>query len=125
MSSPLTLAVLYITRSPARLVVALFISPPSLVSYLYARRTKIWMKRYGTGALFRPLHILVGRSYSRDCSQCLLQLPVATDQTVCRTVVAEVGFGFALEFRNDALRENLAEFDAPLVERIDVPDDAL
>ena len=31
----------------------------------------------------------------------------------------------ALEFRDDALRQHLAEFHAPLVERIDLPDGAL
>src|SRR6516164_5017697 len=34
-------------------------------------------------------------------------------------------FRRALKFRNDALRENLAELDAPLIERIDVPDRTL
>ena len=29
------------------------------------------------------------------------------------------------EFRDDSLRQNLAELHAPLIERIDVPDDAL
>src|SRR5262249_5012194 len=42
--------------------------------------------------------------YNRNSSQGLLLLPVATDQAVGRTVVAEAGFGFALKFRNNALR---------------------
>src|SRR5689334_6987791 len=31
----------------------------------------------------------------------------------------------ALEFRNDAVGKHFAEFDAPLVERIDIPDGTL
>src|ERR1700733_10196608 len=34
-------------------------------------------------------------------------------------------FLFALELRDDTLRQHLAQLDAPLVERIDVPDRAL
>ena len=37
----------------------------------------------------------------------------------------EFGLGGVFDFRNDALRQNLAEFDAPLVERINVPNGAL
>ncbi len=36
-----------------------------------------------------------------------------------------VGSACALEFRDDALGQHLAQLDAPLVERVDVPDDAL
>ena len=39
--------------------------------------------------------------------------------------MAERGSFLALEFGYDALGEDLAQFDAPLVERIDVPDDTL
>ena len=35
------------------------------------------------------------------------------------------GFDLALEFRNDALSQDLAEFYAPLVKRIDLPDGTL
>src|SRR5215472_1405416 len=34
-------------------------------------------------------------------------------------------FGLVLQFRRNALGQNFAEFDAPLIERIDVPDHAL
>src|SRR5215471_1159993 len=51
-----------------------------------------------------------------------LQRPVATDECVGRGVVAEFGLGGALQFREDRHRERLAEFDAPLVERVDAPD---
>ena len=39
--------------------------------------------------------------------------------------MAELGLCLALEFGDDALGQHLAQFDAPLVERVDVPDDAL
>src|SRR5262249_56151769 len=53
------------------------------------------------------------------------QLAVAPDQRVSRAVVPKLGFRRALELGNDALRELLAEFDAPLIEGIDLPDRAL
>ena len=37
----------------------------------------------------------------------------------------EFGIGLAFQFGGDAVGEDFAEFDAPLVEGIDVPDDAL
>ena len=37
----------------------------------------------------------------------------------------ELGFFRAFELGDDALRENFSELDAPLVERIDLPDGAL
>src|SRR5438309_8982274 len=39
--------------------------------------------------------------------------------------MAERGLWLALQFRDDALSQHLAQFDAPLVERIDAPDRAL
>jgi len=39
--------------------------------------------------------------------------------------MVELRLGLAFKFGNDALGENLSEFDAPLIEGIDVPDDAL
>src|ERR1700674_472895 len=50
---------------------------------------------------------------------------VAADQRVCRAVVRQWRLGRAFEFGNGPLRQHLAELDAPLIERIDVPDDAL
>ena len=53
---------------------------------------------------------------------------VAPDQRVGGTVVRErrAHFGLrAVEFGNDPLGEDLTEFDAPLIERVDVPDHAL
>src|SRR5690606_32509878 len=51
--------------------------------------------------------------------------PVPPDQRVRRGVVPELGFGLGRELRRDPGRELLAELDAPLVERVDVPDRAL
>src|SRR5580658_2745248 len=55
----------------------------------------------------------------------LPQFAVAADQAVCGTVVREFRLGGTFDFRNDALRQKFAEFHAPLVERINVPDRAL
>src|SRR5262249_13758325 len=54
-----------------------------------------------------------------------LELAVATDQGVRRAVVVEPGLRVALELRDDALGQGLAELDAPLVEGVDLPDRAL
>ena len=37
----------------------------------------------------------------------------------------ELGLFLAFQFRDDALGKHLSQFDAPLVERINLPDDAL
>ena len=39
--------------------------------------------------------------------------------------MGQLGFILALELRNDPLGKNFAQLHAPLVERIDIPDDAL
>ena len=39
--------------------------------------------------------------------------------------MCELGWCWAFEFGNDALGQRLSQLDAPLVERIDVPDHAL
>ena len=54
-----------------------------------------------------------------------LQLSVSADQVVRRTVVGERGFRLGFEFRDDALGQDFAELDAPLVEGVDLPDGAL
>src|SRR5690349_14247385 len=58
-------------------------------------------------------------------SWSLLELPVAPYQVVRRAIMSKSGFHLALEFRNDALGQHLAQLDAPLIERVDVPDGAL
>src|SRR6516164_11465890 len=47
------------------------------------------------------------------------------DQRIRRTVVTKLGLCFAFEFGDDVQRQYLAELDAPLVERVDVPYRAL
>ena len=39
--------------------------------------------------------------------------------------MSKPGFHLALEFRDDALGQHLAQLDTPLIERVDVPDGAL
>src|SRR5271157_586852 len=56
---------------------------------------------------------------SREC----FELAIMADQRIGRTVMAKLGL--CREFGDDALGKDLAELDAPLVERIDVPDSAL
>src|SRR6266850_4271590 len=51
----------------------------------------------------------------------LLFPPITTDQGVGRTVVRKHRFGCALEFRNDALGQRLAQLDTPLIEGVDTP----
>src|SRR5262245_30116846 len=68
------------------------------------------------GASFTP-------SPRKSC--ILLELAVTSNQVIGRTVVREFGLFLALQFRNDPLREHLAEFHTPLIERVDIPDHAL
>src|SRR5207247_11453405 len=65
-----------------------------------------------------------GGGRSRGSSWAHFQLPDATDQAVRRAVVTERWLCLALELRNDALGQRLAELDAPLIERVDLPDGA-
>src|SRR5690606_18986096 len=57
-------------------------------------------------------------------SSSCFERPVTPDQLVGRTVVGELGLRI-LELGDDALREHFAELDAPLVERVHIPDHAL
>src|SRR5882672_6808210 len=50
---------------------------------------------------------------------------VASDQSIGRAVMREFRRRRALEFRDDAGGQNLAQFHAPLVEGVDIPDRAL
>src|SRR6187551_3437592 len=61
-------------------------------------------------------------AYKHTLSPILLQPAVAPDQRVRRAVVRELGLGCALELRDNALRKHFAELDAPLIERVDLPD---
>src|SRR5579862_2208740 len=51
--------------------------------------------------------------------------PIAANQCVGRAVVTQNRLSFAIELGNDLLCKYLAEFNSPLVERVDVPNDAL
>src|SRR5262249_11169429 len=62
---------------------------------------------------------------SRESSCGLLVLPVSPDQICRRAVVLQRPLFLRFELRNDLLREHLAEFNAPLIERIDSPNHAL
>ena len=55
----------------------------------------------------------------------LSQLAIAANQSIRRAVVLQLGFGVALELGDDPFGQDLAKLDAPLVERVDVPDRAL
>src|SRR5260370_6774016 len=61
------------------------------------------------------------RASSLWSSRCAPQAAVAADQVVGGTIVAELGGGLALQLRDNALRQYLAQFDAPLIEGIDIP----
>src|SRR4051794_32363294 len=49
------------------------------------------------------------------------QFEVAAEQIVRRTIMFEFRLGPALKLGNDALGQDLAQFNAPLIERINVP----
>ena len=61
----------------------------------------------------RQLHVFL-RSPSRGLGP--LHFSVAADEAVGRTVMAELRLGEVLQFRDDALGEDLAKFHSPLVE---------
>src|SRR6266404_4835076 len=52
-------------------------------------------------------------------------LAVVANQVVRRTIVTEFWFGFGLDLRDVALRQDLTQLHAPLVEGIDIPNYAL
>lgn len=51
--------------------------------------------------------------------------PISGDEIVSRAVVTENRMGWIFQFRNDPLSQSFAELDAPLIKRVDVPDNAL
>ena len=68
----------------------------------------------------------MARSYPRGITRISLQLAVAPDQTCWSSCRARALARLALSsFGNDPLGKRLAQFDAPLVEGIDLPDRAL
>ena len=68
---------------------------------------------------------IVNRTFPLDKRSHAIHLPIPADERICAAVVFEVGFPCGFEFGDDALGEDFAEFDAPLVEGVDVPEDAL
>src|SRR5207253_69989 len=72
----------------------------------------------GPGAYaVRPLRCLL--------PSCASTPAEAANQGIGRAVVLEIRLTLALQLRDDALGQQLAELDAPLVERVDLPDDSL
>lgn len=55
----------------------------------------------------------------------LFALTIAANEGVGGAIVLQVGLFLAFQFGDDAVGEDFAEFDAPLVEGVDVPDGAL
>ena len=60
-----------------------------------------------------------------DLAASSLHRPISADQRIRAAVVFEVRLPCGFEFGDDALGEDFAEFDAPLVEGVDLPEDAL
>src|SRR5258708_19885137 len=50
---------------------------------------------------------------------------IAANECVSRAIVSEPGFTGTLKLRNNAISQYLPQFNAPLIERIDMPDGAL
>lgn len=69
--------------------------------------------------------ISTSRVSQRRLSGRTFELSVSADQVVCRTVVREGRLFLAFYFGDDALSQNFAELNAPLIERIDLPDRTL
>lgn len=63
------------------------------------------------------------KSYQTLCFSA--ELAVMADQLVGGAIVLEVGCGGCFEFWNDSLGEDFAEFDTPLVEGVESPEDTL
>src|SRR5262245_61241515 len=54
-----------------------------------------------------------------------LTMSIPRNECVRRAVVGQFWLGLAFQLGRDAVGEDFAQFDSPLVERIDVPDRAL
>ena len=78
---------------------------------------------FGHPYLSTQIHVYESRQESEQLN--CLHLPIPTDQRICAAVMLEVGLSVGLKLGDDALGEGFAEFDAPLVEGVDVPDHAL
>src|SRR5262249_27245564 len=88
--------------------------PPSLLKLL-ARPTQC-----------RRLRSLRNRILDFDSESALrFHTAVSTNEIVGRTIMAKVGLGGTLQFRNNFLSQCFAKLDTPLVERIDIPNNSL
>src|SRR5579871_399958 len=78
-------------------------------------------------SLESPINSVARRSgdHVRRTSDRPLERAIAADQRVGRAVVIELRLLGALKLRDDSLSQDLAQFHAPLVEGIDLPDRAL
>jgi len=91
------------------------------LSFEYFRST-LWLQACYI-CCFRVLFVCFSIIFLSNliCSYLLLHCPVSADQVIGRAIMVKPGCCLALQFRNDALGQNLAQFHAPLVERVDVP----
>src|SRR5437660_11088330 len=85
--------------------------------------------KYANCSLWLPRKIRLLRQDAKEERINLLfpyvQPAIALDKSIGRAVMGWSGLSSALKFRDDPVCQYFAEFDAPLVERIDVPDCAL
>src|SRR5262245_31839122 len=67
------------------------------------------------------------KAETHDAKYCLgfPQLPIAPYERVGRAVVLEVRIARAGQLGDDSIGQHFAKLDAPLVERVDLPDHAL
>src|SRR5262249_50086489 len=93
---------------------------PSCIVVLTSWLVPLLGESLRTGVPCRPPHVAVTGVSCRA-----LHLPVTPDQVVGGAVVLERGRCRVFELRDDRLCQRLAQFNAPLVERVDVPNDAL
>src|SRR5262245_13547835 len=94
-------------------------SPSRTCCGMAARRAPIESSERGDAAGRRR------RIDARRLSRFLALLEIAPQERVRGAVVRERGRVGRLELADDAFGQHLAELDAPLIERIDVPDHAL
>src|SRR3954466_12838723 len=96
-------------------------------SGFWSYTTHSWPSRVSRRTRFAPMR---PSPIIPSCISSLLQdgavatAAVASDQGIGRAVVGELA-GVVDELGGDPLGERLAELDAPLIERVDAPDDAL
>src|SRR5436305_13930080 len=70
-------------------------------------------------AIAPPLFIL-----NRLC-RCIFELAITLNERIRRTIMSQLRFFGTLKLRDDAVSKHLAQFNTPLVERVDIPDGPL